>query len=279
MSATSASGCPQAKAGEGGEGSGLNVVIGEVAEVFEQQEPRSRVEVMTHRFSFRCLAPLGLLIACCVEPLEDVVEADGIPAQVRDRLAANCGIPGCHAGSYAPDLTASGSSVILDASSGGKPYVVLGDVQGSYLADAILGINGAMLMPPRSVPRTPEMEAEIATIFGWIAGAPFSVQGSSADSDSDAAFAPIQAIFTAKCIACHPALSPPNLTEGLSYDSIVEAVSVSGTATYITPGEPEESLLWGRISGSIGTIMPPAGSLTDDELTTIEDWILAGALE
>src|SRR5690606_23292697 len=114
--------------------------------------------------------------------------------------------------------------------------------------------------PPAIVPRTPELEADIAVILGWIAGAQFSNPGSSDDDDDDddddasttemtgmtgtsssesttegsdsgdSAFAPIQTIFTANCTvgsACHT-LFPPNLTSGQAYDNIVDAPSVAG---------------------------------------------------
>ena len=44
----------------------------------------------------------------------------------------------------------------------------------------------------------------------------------------------------------------------------------------VIPGEVENSLLAQRIQG-IGNLMPPSGSLPEQEIQVILDWIAAGA--
>jgi hypothetical protein len=49
----------------------------------------------------------------------------------------------------------------------------------------------------------------------------------------------------------------------------------------VIPGDAENSLLAQKILGThtIGTIMPPGGTLPDEEILLILDWIDAGAPE
>lgn len=51
----------------------------------------------------------------------------------------------------------------------------------------------------------------------------------------------------------------------------------------VDPGDPTRSYLWRKsignhtLAGGVGTIMPPGGGLTQDQLDTLETWILEGA--
>ena len=46
----------------------------------------------------------------------------------------------------------------------------------------------------------------------------------------------------------------------------------------VVPGDPSESLMYLHISGSAGPLMPLGGTLDDDEIMTIRDWIEQGAV-
>lgn len=102
------------------------------------------------------------------------------------------------------------------------------------------------------------------------------------------AFADIQAIFSATC-SCHlTSPSPGNgmmeLTDGKAHANIV-GVPSSGLPSMnrITPGDPANSYLWLKLTGGYleaggkGDPMPLLGDLTQDQLDTIEAWIIAGA--
>jgi hypothetical protein len=53
----------------------------------------------------------------------------------------------------------------------------------------------------------------------------------------------------------------------------------SSLANYVTPGSPEGSELWRRVSGAgPESRMPKGGVLPDDDIATITDWITGGAL-
>jgi mono/diheme cytochrome c family protein len=80
-------------------------------------------------------------------------------------------------------------------------------------------------------------------------------------------------IFVAECALCHGTLG--------GWDaSNYEAVMNSGdNAPVVIPGEAEGSLLGQKIIGTHteGTIMPPSGKMPVADITSILDWIAAGA--
>jgi hypothetical protein len=82
----------------------------------------------------------------------------------------------------------------------------------------------------------------------------------------------IQPLFNANCVACHPSLSDPDLTEGNSYNFI----RVIDPAL-VVPGDANGSELYQRLTG-VGNIMPPSGSLSNADIKLVEDWINQGAL-
>jgi hypothetical protein len=91
----------------------------------------------------------------------------------------------------------------------------------------------------------------------------------------------IQPIFNANCTGCHPGNAGLNLTELVSYDNLVNVISLGyAPALRVKPGEPSESVLWNKVAGTnvYGQQMPQGGSLTLDEISLIENWISEGAL-
>jgi hypothetical protein len=101
-------------------------------------------------------------------------------------------------------------------------------------------------------------------------------------------FADIQAIFTAAC-SCHlTAPAPGNgqmeLSDGVAYGNIVDVPSSEAPMLdRIEPGDPHASYLSLKLAGDYlaaggkGDLMPLIGDLTQEQLDTIEAWIIAGA--
>ena len=85
----------------------------------------------------------------------------------------------------------------------------------------------------------------------------------------------IQPILDDRCIMCHGNAGGLNLE---SYDNMVDGGN-SGSA--IVPGDHTSSLLYIRITlpSSSDEDMPPQGSLSQDEIDLIAQWIDEGALE
>jgi len=106
----------------------------------------------------------------------------------------------------------------------------------------------------------------------------------------DPTYSSIQAnIFTPTCATagCHAGSNP---SEGLSleastaYDAIYNQPSSElPTMDLIEPGDSETSYLWHKLKGThtsvggSGSKMPLIGSLSQDELDAIEQWIINGA--
>jgi hypothetical protein len=71
---------------------------------------------------------------------------------------------------------------------------------------------------------------------------------------------------------------------GVGYGELGEASSQAPALMRVEPGSPDDSYLWHKLSGTQATVggsgsnMPKVGSLTADEKSWIEQWILDGAL-
>jgi hypothetical protein len=83
----------------------------------------------------------------------------------------------------------------------------------------------------------------------------------------------IQSIFNQSCIGCHDGSNPEGGLNLLSYEDLM-------SNNVIVPGDHEASELYDRITRpeSSNGDMPPAGSLDQDEIDLIADWIDEGAL-
>ncbi len=104
-------------------------------------------------------------------------------------------------------------------------------------------------------------DAEIDDLTTWVAmGAPWPQSGiEQAAAD----------LFTKRCANCHKGDRPPG---GIDLTSIENAGR--GTHTFVTPGKPEESLLWRAVDEKR---MPPGQPLSEPELATLREWIDGGA--
>ncbi len=83
----------------------------------------------------------------------------------------------------------------------------------------------------------------------------------------------VMPILEAKCIPCHGNLGG---WDGTTYEAVM---TTGDNAPTVIPGDPENSLLAQKILGTHeqGTIMPPGGKMTNNEIQVILDWIKAGA--
>ena len=83
----------------------------------------------------------------------------------------------------------------------------------------------------------------------------------------------IQSIFNQNCTGCHDGSNPAGGLNLLSYEDLM-------SNNVIVPGDHEASELYDRITRpeSSNGDMPPAGSLDQDEIDLIADWIDEGAL-
>lgn len=82
-------------------------------------------------------------------------------------------------------------------------------------------------------------------------------------------------IFESRCNMCHGELGG---WDGSTYASVM---STGDHSPVVIPGDIDNSILAQKILGTqaFGTIMPPGGKLSTDEIQIILDWIEAGALE
>ena len=85
----------------------------------------------------------------------------------------------------------------------------------------------------------------------------------------------VQSILSG-CTGCHG--SSGGLT--ITYSNIVGVVDTQTGLSYIEPYSPEDSYLWHKINGtqsSVGGSGSKMGNLSNSQLSTIEEWINAGA--
>ena len=95
----------------------------------------------------------------------------------------------------------------------------------------------------------------------------------------------IQPIWDSACAGCHTGGGASgSLTLDDGYTSMVNvSAGELSTMDYVEPGDTSNSYLWHKISGThasvggSGSTMPKSGSLTSDQIATIESWILGGA--
>ncbi len=274
---------------------------------------------MTLPYALRCtrahvgLTGLALLASACgLEEVEDGGQTDEIPAAVQAAFDETCATnSSCHgSGSALVSLAPGESAAILELSSGatGEPLVVIGDVEGSYLAKKMLGtdiVGGPMPLSSQS----PDDAVNIAIILGWIAGAPLDAgdesgdTGEAGDGDGDTgevvcyADKPLPAmpsfeadvwpVLEQRCTAgCHESMTvAPHMPDAMAaYTSLVDAMSPTANAMLVVPGDPQASYLWHKLAatqtsvdGGGGLPMPATGDLCAVELQMIHAWILAGA--
>jgi len=126
-----------------------------------------------------------------------------------------------------------------------------------------------------------QLDAIVAFIRSWEANPPvdelpkYPEVGSGAVSSGGSGFSgQILPIFESRCAACHNANRSLGGWDATSYDAVM---SSGENAPVIIPGDVENSLLAQYLLGTNGDFMPPIGSMPENEIQSILDWIAAGA--
>jgi hypothetical protein len=259
-----------------------------------------------HTFGSLVLLVFGLVpaIGCGLEEIDDGGELDEIPPAVQRAFDQSCATSsGCHgSGASLVVLSAPESAAILTgtSASGGGSFVTLGDLEGSYLAQKILGGSSIIggVMPPSKQSDNDDVNAAI--IIGWIAGVSIANGGDGdgdGDGDSDLqcfVTAPVPAtpsfaahiwpVIEARCMACHLASEPLMPDAATAHANLVSAPAMAAMADYVEPGSPDQSYLWHKLTGTFssiegggGSTMPLGSALCPEEFQAIYAWILTGA--
>jgi uncharacterized membrane protein len=84
----------------------------------------------------------------------------------------------------------------------------------------------------------------------------------------------IEPILKANCVSCHQAAMAAG---GLSVDAPENVLQGGASGPSVIPGKAQRSLLYTRLTDTTAKRMPPAGTLTEDQLAMIRAWINAGA--
>lgn len=88
-------------------------------------------------------------------------------------------------------------------------------------------------------------------------------------------FASVQPILTQNCAGCHGENRP---RAGIKLTSLDAVMKGGERGPIVKAGDPENSILTQALRGSHGMKkMPPRGSLPEEQIKTVEDWIKAGA--
>ena len=126
-----------------------------------------------------------------------------------------------------------------------------------------------------------QIDAIVAFMRSWETNPPVDelpeypvVGGNQATSGGTGFSGQILPIFESRCSACHNADRPLGGWDATSYEA---AISSGDNAPVIIPGDVENSLLAQYLLGTNGDFMPPIGSMPEDEIQAILDWIAAGA--
>lgn len=269
----------------------------------------------TNPTAFTALLLLPLLgLGCGLEEITDEGGEDKVPAAVQAALDETCATAGCHInGGALVNLGPGASEALLTTmASTGDPYVVIGDLEASYIARKMLGkdIQGGPM--PLSV-QSPNDPVNVAIILGWIAGAEFTDEGgdgdtedtgdgdgdtTTGDGDGDPicyAEKPVPAMpsfeadvwptLEARCtVGCHMNMATiPHMPDSAGAFANLVGVASSAGMNYVTADAPDESYMWHKLSathviaGGFGGPMPQVGEMCTVEMQTIYAWILAGA--
>lgn len=87
----------------------------------------------------------------------------------------------------------------------------------------------------------------------------------------------VQPIFDSNCIACHGGTSGVTVTD---YASVMGSIGVQYGGPIVIPTDTANSPLWDKINPNpqYGSRMPFGGTLSSENINTIGQWILEGAL-
>jgi mono/diheme cytochrome c family protein len=84
----------------------------------------------------------------------------------------------------------------------------------------------------------------------------------------------IEPILKANCESCHQATMAAG---GLRVDAPASVLQGGASGPAVIPGKAQRSLLYQRLTVTTDKRMPPAGTLTEEQLALIRAWINLGA--
>lgn len=84
----------------------------------------------------------------------------------------------------------------------------------------------------------------------------------------------IEPILNANCVSCHQATMAAG---GLKVDDPASLLQGGASGKAVVPGKADRSLLYTRLTITTDKRMPPAGTLTEEQLAQIRAWINLGA--
>ncbi|MBZ0264911.1 hypothetical protein K8I28_09605 [bacterium] len=89
----------------------------------------------------------------------------------------------------------------------------------------------------------------------------------------------VSPIFTTNCTPCHVGSTPPtNGFDVSDYNAVITKISLAGNSI-VTPGVPDDSELYLRLTGDGFSQMPPGTPLSSEDVDLIRQWIEDGAPE
>ena len=126
-----------------------------------------------------------------------------------------------------------------------------------------------------------QIDVIVAFMRSWEANPPvdelpeYPVAGGSPVTSGGTGFSgQILPIFESRCGACH---NPDRSLGGWDATSYEAVISSGDNSPALIPGDVENSLLAQYLLGTNGDFMPPIGSMPENEIQAILDWIAAGA--
>jgi hypothetical protein len=174
-------------------------------------------------------------------------------------INSNCAMSGCH------DAATRADGVQLTSYSTIMKYIKAGNAADSKLYKVIIDTDPGDRMPPP--PRSPLTAAQIAKIQKWInQGAKNNSCGSSCDANVFTYSGAVKTMLDTKCVGCHSSTNPGGNINLSTYAS-VRTVALNGK-------------LYGSIAHqTVFSPMPKnSAKLSDCEITQVQRWIAAGAL-
>ncbi len=185
-------------------------------------------------------------------------------------LEKSCGE--CHISSSMGKLRLDSPAALLRGGASG-PAIIPGHSDESLLVKRLLGKSGGPRMPMGGQPLSQE---KIDLIRSWIDTAHFETGETSEAATQSPVFAQkIRPILAQRCYSCH---GPTLQQNGLRLDSLASIRKGSEYGPIIVPHKADQSRLIRRLEAQERPQMPYGGPpLTGEEISTIREWINAGA--
>ena len=163
----------------------------------------------------------------------------------------------------------------LNGEGGTAPALNTQDFQARYGDQALFDLIS------QGLPSTPMIgvagvfsDDQIRQLVSFIRNLKAGSAGTGTPSGSATFSAQVLPILQAKCQLCHNSSMQFGGWDASSYESIMTS---GDNSPVVIAGDTTNSLLAQRIQGIKGTLMPPSGSLSQEEIQVILDWIAAGA--